>query len=388
MASRERASLTGQAGRGDERVEQRRSAPTKLARAWSSSPTTTAGPSHRSPRQRQLAPSSVRSSVVFPAPFGPTIATRSAQRTSRSTGPRRNVAPLRPPRPESAHTTSPLRRRARDLQPQVPALPRLLDDVEPFERLLGHARLRRELLGAIACGTGGRTCRARSGHSSPSLTPCTAHWRCRARPLLEPRRARRGRSRSPPRRGAARWRAPRGTPATHRRTRSAVRECSSSSSTLVIVRSRNARSWLTTTIPPPADDVDEALEPFEPVEVEVVRRLVEQEDVEAAQQDRRRATTARPDRPRARVIVPVEEVGVESERRRSGPRAGRRSRRRRTRGSASSAAAYASSASVSLRPSPRLAASRSASAVATPVRRARYRAHRLTGPARSGSCGR
>ena len=51
------------------------------------------------------------------------------------------------------------------------------------------------------------------------------------------------------------------------------------------VRSRNARSWETMTAPP-GRSRHEALEPVEAVEVEVVRRLVEQEDVEAGEQDR------------------------------------------------------------------------------------------------------
>ena len=39
--------------------------------------------------------------------------------------------------------------------------------------------------------------------------------------------------------------------------------------------------------------VDEALEPIEPREVEIVRRLVEQEHVEAGEQDRRKLCTRR-----------------------------------------------------------------------------------------------
>jgi hypothetical protein len=64
-----------------------------------------------------------------------------------------------------------------------------------------------------------------------------------------------------------------------------VRDGSSTSSTEVTVRARNSRSWLTTTRP--ADRPEhEPLEPLEAGEVEVVGRLVEQEDVVARQQHR------------------------------------------------------------------------------------------------------
>ena len=53
----------------------------------------------------------------------------------------------------------------------------------------------------------------------------------------------------------------------------------------VTVRSRNARSC-ETTASPPGEAVDEALQPVEAVEVEVVRRLVEEQQVEAREQDR------------------------------------------------------------------------------------------------------
>ena len=62
--------------------------------------------------------------------------------------------------------------------------------------------------------------------------------------------------------------------------------CSSSSSTLVIVRSRNDRSWRHDHRAAREIGAEKALEPVETGEVEVVRRLVEEEHVEAREQDR------------------------------------------------------------------------------------------------------
>ena len=59
----------------------------------------------------------------------------------------------------------------------------------------------------------------------------------------------------------------------------------STSTIRVTTRSRSARSCETTTRPPVAPQ-QEALEAVEPVEVEVVRRLVEQQHVEAREEDR------------------------------------------------------------------------------------------------------
>ena len=77
-------------------------------RAWSSSPTTTPGPIQRAPDTSGSRPSNESMSVVFPDPFGPRIATRSAQRTSMSSGPSRN-SPLPTTAWSSRTTTSPLR---------------------------------------------------------------------------------------------------------------------------------------------------------------------------------------------------------------------------------------------------------------------------------------
>ena len=90
-----------------------------------------------------------------------------------------------------------------------------------------------------------------------------------------------------------------------------VRVNGSSSTNRSTQASRNARSCDTTTIPP-GKPVDEALQLCERVEVEVVRGLVEQEDVEARERDRgQRGSGALPARQgRHR---PVERVGRQPE---------------------------------------------------------------------------
>ena len=78
----------------------------------------------------------------------------------------------------------------------------------------------------------------------------------------------------------------------------AVRVCSSSSTTSVTVRSRKARSWLTTTTARRCSS-DPRLQPLQPGEVEVVGRLVEEDDVLAGDEQRRRARPWPPRRPTA-----------------------------------------------------------------------------------------
>ena len=65
--------------------------PESAARRCSSSPRTTPGPAQRAPAASGRRPSSASSSVVLPLPFGPAIASRSPQLTSRSSGPSRNA---------------------------------------------------------------------------------------------------------------------------------------------------------------------------------------------------------------------------------------------------------------------------------------------------------
>ena len=113
-------------------------------------------------------------------------------------------------------------------------------------------------------------------------TPVVAHS-ARAGPARRSSaRAVTRRRRRPRRRAHGRWPARPGTPPSRPRTARPVRECSSSSRTSVTVRSRKARSCETMTIPP-RSPCHQFLQPGQPVEVEVVRRLVEQREVEAGQ---------------------------------------------------------------------------------------------------------
>ena len=82
----------GRAGAGRPRASRRapaRRAPCAAGRALRAGagrrrPTRTWWPSRRTPRSRASAPAAMRSSVDLPAPFGPTSATRSPRRTSKS----------------------------------------------------------------------------------------------------------------------------------------------------------------------------------------------------------------------------------------------------------------------------------------------------------------
>ena len=252
----------------------------RRARAWSSSPTMTPGPSHRSPASSGRRPSSGASSVVLPLPFAPTIATRSPYSTSRSSGPsgsRRGDDRAREPGDDVAAAG-----RGRDLHAQVPALPRLVDRVARAASRLWSSPWRRLARGC--CGGTARTCL--------SFSPDFASWPCPARTTgagvrarLDEPRAGRGSSRTPPRRGAARSPARRDTTANRPRTRwrSGVlvdlddARDGAGQERAVVRHDEHAAGQLA------------AHEPFQAVEaleVEVVRRLVEQEDVEPAEQDR------------------------------------------------------------------------------------------------------
>ena len=126
-----------------------------------------------------------------------------------------------------------------------------------------------------------------------------------------------------------------------------------------------------------AQAAQKALEALEPGEVEIVRRLVEAEDVEAGQQDRGERGAGR---------LAAGEVG--RPRRRRGPRARPRPAppqparskspppRARKRSRASACASASSGSAPSRAPS----ASSSSPAAPTPVRRAEVGEHRLAGP--------
>ena len=132
------------------------------------------GPSGRCPSSSgEPAEQRARAGSTCPPPFGPVIATRSAQSICRSTGPRVN-APRRTTAPRSGRDDRARPRRGGDLHPQLPLLARLLDHVEPLDQPLGLAGLGGLLLARLGRGTCGRSCRCpwpcagRSGRPSPS----------------------------------------------------------------------------------------------------------------------------------------------------------------------------------------------------------------------------
>ena len=168
----------------------------------------------------------------MPLPFAPTTATRSPHCTSRSSGPRTNA-----PRSTTRAARAGRRRRrcARRREPELelPRLVRLVDGVEPAELLLRTPSSRPST--SSSCGP------ARS--RAPPIAACGA-----PAPRCGP-----SRRRSPPtaRSGArAAARAPPRTRSSRPRTRVAPCVHSSSSTTFVTVRSRNARSCETTTTAP------------------------------------------------------------------------------------------------------------------------------------------
>ena len=325
--ARERARSRPRSGRGAA------PSPANAARAWSSSPTTTPGPSQRVARvERRAARASASSSVVLPLPFGAedrdplAVVDLEVDRAEREVAPPHDRA--REPGDDRAAAG-----RGRDLHAQVPAFPRLVDRVglEPGERLVGDLGLGRDVLAAVA---------AEVADELVGLARLLHLGRALHRPLPlalgpvgERRRAATGNSSY----ASSAWRR-----AVARSSRYACQPpaysvavwvCSSSSSTHVIVRSRNARSCETMTAPPVSSSRRNRSSRSRPGEVEVVRGLVEQEHVEAGEQDRGEA--------RARGLPARERGHLEIERRAPGGRGrrrprrpGRRSRRRRARGSA------------------------------------------------------
>ena len=82
--------------------------PTNRPRAWSTSPTTTPGPSAAAPESSGSRPSIAASSVDLPEPLAPVIATRSAQSICRVTGPS-TKSPRRTTASRRVATTAPAR---------------------------------------------------------------------------------------------------------------------------------------------------------------------------------------------------------------------------------------------------------------------------------------
>ena len=223
----------------------------------------------------------------MPEPLRPTMASRSPSRPRATTGPSRNpaaVAVAAAGRSTTASasraTTSPLRPASAMVQPQVPALPRLVDRLEPGQRLVGDLGLGRHVLGAGDVAVADELVGlARALGPAHALV---AHWRwVRARSV----RASRLRRRPVVLLGVLAGQGPLvevGVPAA----------LVAGERVLVVVdlghrgdrRSRKARSCDTTMTGREAED--EPLEPVEAVEVEVVGRLVEQEHVEPGEQQR------------------------------------------------------------------------------------------------------
>ena len=214
----------------------------------------------------------------MPAPLGRRRRAGRPSASSRETGPRRNE-PRSTTAPASSATRLPLRAAVGSSQLEPPRRPRLLDLLEAFEMVLRLLHLAAEGVRRPPVGA------ARLARE----LPFAAEWVRLAAAILQQRRVAvalldevgvvaRVLSAGPvARRLVLR-------PAC-RRTRARCRVSPSISTTRVTIRSRNARSWET------SDDahrqrVEEPLEPAQPREVEVVGRLVEQEDVEAREQDR------------------------------------------------------------------------------------------------------
>ena len=123
-------------------------APSSRRRACSTSPTTTPGPSRCRPAASSTRPRSADSSVVLPLPLRPTIPTRSAQPTSRSTGPRAK-SPRSTTAPSSEATSFAAALALADVEAQVPRLPRLVDHLQAGQGLLGPAGLGRQVLAGL-----------------------------------------------------------------------------------------------------------------------------------------------------------------------------------------------------------------------------------------------
>ena len=123
----------------------------------------------------------------------------------------------------------------------------------------------------------------------------------------------------------------RGSRASRRRTRCPSGCARRARARGVTVRSRNARSWLTSDHAA-RQVVDERLEPIEAGEVEVVGRLVEQEHVEPTQQDRGQRRAGGLDRPTARGIGASSRSRRRDRGRRTRPGRVRRGRDHRPRG--------------------------------------------------------
>ena len=250
----------------------------KRARSWSSSPIRAPGPSRRRPAARGQLPEERldqrRLPRAVPAhesePFAPAEVELERAETE---GPALDDGTL-----ETSDHVPGSHQRAQ-LQAQLPRTPGLLD-APPLERL--EPALRRPYLRAER--PGGATVRL-PAPATCVRAPLVQQLRealALARVLLEgcllvSRRRARSHSNS-------------ANPPAYARGR---RVSASSSSTRFTVRPRKTRSCETRTKPPPRRPPRNRSSRFEPLEVQVVRRLVEQQDVEAGEEDSGQASPRR-----------------------------------------------------------------------------------------------
>ena len=190
--------------------------PSKPARAWSSVPIRTPGPTQRSPADSGSRPSRPSTSVVFPLPFGPTSATRSPHASSRSSGPRTKL-PRRSSAPSSRAVTSP----ERSPPPKRSCSSQRFHGFSTTSSRSSAFSDARTLPACFSERSARRATRLLSGSEPLAFL----HARLGPLPLAvhavgQARRAARCRTRSAPRRGARRSRAAPGSPPSRRRTRS------------------------------------------------------------------------------------------------------------------------------------------------------------------------
>ena len=245
-------------------------------RACPISPNTTAGPTRRSPLTSGRRPSSASISVVLPLPFGPAIESRSPHWTPKSTRPEPERAALddRILQRNDEVARAPGRS---EVEPQLPRLPRLLDAValEPLDAPRRRAGLRHQRMRAAPA----RLLARHAGLLAPLAVQVAE-----AGALLAPLRV-----------GALVLGA-----------RPLAGRLVLAPAAGVVMHALRARLELDDLIHGPVEEravvrddheasvepEQEALEQLEAVEVEVVRRLVEQVDVEAREQDRGQSGSA------------------------------------------------------------------------------------------------
>ena len=254
------------------------------------SPTTTPLPSGQCRTSAACRPSSTSISVDLPAPLRPTSATRSPYSISRSIGPSRN-APRSTVDADEPGDDVAAASGVGHLESQLPWLARLVDDVQPVDRALRLGGLAGELLGLVDAEAADvlvglvvhRALDAGDALLRPLALALGAVGEILARRVVLVEALPRVLSGECPL-GEV------GLPA----AAEAVTPCvnSSISTTSVTTRSRNRRSWLTSSTPA-LEPEHPPLEPGQPVEVEIVGRLVEQVDVESREQQRRQRRSRR-----------------------------------------------------------------------------------------------